>query len=343
MLRTSLKQGCPSFMISQFTESAYIDFLVASPRVYSCTEAARVQPEGGHLVAHDRINRFLYRQQGTPEMHWQEAQSQVTRTRGILVLDDSTLDKPYAHRIELVYRQWSGKHHRVVQGINLITLLWSDGDRHVPVDWRVYDKPHDHATKNDHFTTMVQTAHARGFTPECVAFDSWYASLANLKQVGRYQWIWLTRFKSNRLVNPDDTGNRAIGAIDLPAEGRVVHLKGYGFIKVFKRVAPDGDIEYWATNDLSMPELQRLQYAQYANTIEQYHRGIKQFCGIERCQVRGARAQRAHIGLALRAFLRIESYCFHTGISWFTAKFQIIRNAVRSYLAQPKYFLFGSA
>ena len=249
---------------------------------------------------------------------------QVSRSRGILAVDDATLDKPYAHEIELVHRQWSGKHHRVVQGINLVTLLWSDGDRHVPVDWRVYDKPHDHATKNDHFGAMTDTAHARGFTPECVVFDGWYASLENLKKVRAHQWIWLTRFKSNRLVNPDDTGNRPLASIDIPEQGRIVHLKGYGFVKVFKRAAPDGDMEYWASNGLEMNELQRLKYAQSGNTIEQYHRGIKQFCGIERCQLRGARAQRNHIGLALRAFLRIESHCFHAGISWFTAKVQII-------------------
>ena len=36
--------------------------------------------------------------------------------------------------MELVTRQWSGKHGRVVQGINLITLLWTEGDRHIPLD-----------------------------------------------------------------------------------------------------------------------------------------------------------------------------------------------------------------
>jgi hypothetical protein len=39
-----------------------------------------------------------------------------------LILDDSTLDKPYARKMALVTRHWSGKHRRVVQGINLITL-----------------------------------------------------------------------------------------------------------------------------------------------------------------------------------------------------------------------------
>jgi hypothetical protein len=37
------------------------------------------------------------------------------------ILDDTTLDKPYARNIELVHWYWSGKHHRVVAGISLLT------------------------------------------------------------------------------------------------------------------------------------------------------------------------------------------------------------------------------
>ena len=328
----------------KFSDKDYIDFLIASPRTFSCTEAARVQPEQGNSsAAHDAITRLLYRLQADPDQLWQEARTQVKLAQGILVVDDSTLDKPYARRMELVYRQWSGKHRRVVCGINLVTLLWTDGDRHVPVDWRVYDKPHDQASKNDHFSAMIETAKARGFAPACVAFDSWYGSLANLKRVRACGWRWLTQLKANRLVDPDRSGNRPLASLELSASGTIVHLKGYGLVKVFRIDAPDGDIEYWASSDLGMHELQRVQYAGYANTIEQYHRGIKQFCGVERCQAHGARAQRSHIGLALRAFLRLESYCFHAGISWFAAKTQIIRDAARAYIARPQYHLIRTA
>ena len=120
-------------------------------------------------------------------------------------------------------------------------------------------------------------------------------------------------------------------------------LIGYGMVKVFKIVTPDGDIDYWATNDLTMHELKRLQLAEFAWKIEEYHRGIKQFCGVERCQVRASRAQRNHIGLALRAFLRLECYCLATGITWFHAKTDIIREAVRVYLAHPLYTLLPTA
>jgi hypothetical protein len=87
-------------------------------------------------------------------------------------------------------------------GINLISLLWTDGEAHWPCDFRIYDKPADGLSKNDHFVAMLKMAATRGFEPSLVAFDSWYASLDNLKPA--------------------------------PSSPGTVHLKGYGFIKVFK-------------------------------------------------------------------------------------------------------------
>lgn len=260
----------------------------------------------------------------TTERLWAEAQEQVEKKQGILIIDDSTLDKMYSRDIELVTRHWSDKHKRVVQGINLVTLLWTDGDRYIPVDYRIYNKKQDGLTKNDHFRAMVEQAYERGFRPECVYFDSWYAGLKNLKRV-------------SRLVNPDRSGNQPVASVPFAAKGTGVHLKGGGFIKLFKIVVTENHIEYWATNDLSITDLGRLKLAEWAWMIETYHRGIKPFCGIERCQVRSETAQRNHIELALPAFLRLEFHCFVKGISWFAAKTSIIRDAVRAYLAHPSY------
>lgn len=135
------------------------------------------------------------------------------------------------------------------------------------------------------------------------------------KVIHHYGWIWLTRLKRNRHVNPDNTSNRALSERDIKATGTVVHLKGYGFVKVFKIVAPNGDIDYWATSDLNLGELQRLQWSEFAWAIEEYHWGLKQCCGAECAQVRASRAQRNHIGLAIRAFLRLELHMCATGIS----------------------------
>jgi putative transposase len=320
-------------------ELDYIQFLIAAQRVFTCTEAAHCQPEQAQPPAHDAFTRLLSRQPPDTAALWQEVQPLIERGKGALLLDDSTLDKPYAKHMALVTPHWSGKHHRVVIGINLISLVWTDGETLLPCDFRIYDKPCGGQDKNAHFRDMLAAARARGFGPTVVAFDSWYAGLENLKAVRSYDWHWFTRFKSNRLVNPDDAGNVPIATLSIPPEGRVVHLKGYGFVRVFRTVAKDGDAEYWATSDLSMTEAQRAEWARQAFGIEVYHRGIKQCCGIEKCQAQLEAAQRGHIQLALRAFVRLEEHWQQTGVSWYAAKTDIIRTAIRSYLARPCYTL----
>lgn len=46
---------------SQRSEMDYINFLVATQKAYSCTEAARVQPEQDNPPAHDALTRLLHR------------------------------------------------------------------------------------------------------------------------------------------------------------------------------------------------------------------------------------------------------------------------------------------
>jgi hypothetical protein len=316
----------------------YIDFLIATPRACSATEAARVQPTKPDPPAHDAFTRLLTRLEPDPDTLWTEAETQVDRTDGVLVVDDSTLDKPYATAIALVSRHWSGKHRAVVQGINLVSLLWTDGDRHIPCDYRVYDKA-DARTKNDHFADMIRAAYARKFKPRCVALDGWYSRLDNLKLIRDCGWVRLTRLRSNRLVNLNRQGTRALADTVIAATGGEVWLPGYGLVKVFGIATPDGGTTYWATNDLGMTDLTRQQLAEFSWAIEHYHRGLKQCAGVERCQSRSATAQRNHIGLALRAFLRLEVHCFARGVSWVEAKTAIIREAVRAYIARPRFRL----
>jgi putative transposase len=186
---------------------------------------------------------------------------------------------------------------------------------------------------------MLLTAKERGFAPACVLFDSWYGSLDNLKTIRNLGWFWLTQLKSNRQVDPDRRGNRAISEVEISETGSIVHLKAYGFIKVFKLVSTLFVAQYSMSPSGAMSELERVKFSDMARTIEIYHRGIKQFCRVERCQARRGRAQRNHIGLALRAFLRLEHHSFHKGISRFEAKTSIIREAVRAYLAKPLFTL----
>ncbi len=167
----------------------YIDFLIGTPKEASACEAARVQPFAPKAPAHDAFTRLLTRLEPDPETLWQEVRPLVRRTDSILIVDDTVLDKPYANKMGLVGPFWSGKHQRVVRGINLVTLAWSDGDAVYPTDYRLVDPAENpKRNKNELFREMLVTAQTRGFTPRFVCFDSWYSSKENLKAVRDCGW-----------------------------------------------------------------------------------------------------------------------------------------------------------
>jgi hypothetical protein len=326
------------------TDEDYINFIIATPRTVTATEAERVQPVSKDAPAHDAFTRLLQRLEPDAETLWEEARTQIDLNKGILVLDDSTLEKPYSEFNALVYRHWSGKQKEVVNGINLITLLWTDAVRCVPIDYRVFDKDTDGKTKNDHFAEMLLEAFERGFNPELVCFDSWYGSIENLKLVRSCGWHFLTRLRSNRQINVNRSGLQAVSSAGLcGGDGTIVWLKGFGEIKVFRVRVTDDASEYWATSLNRMTEAERETAAKSAWRIEMYHRALKQQCLIERAQCRRLRPVLNHIGLCIRAFVRIENHCYRENISWIEAKTSIIRDAVRAYLSNPRYLLIPTA
>ena len=92
-----------------------------------------------------------------PDALWVEVKHEAQRTSSELFLD-----KLYAKLMDLVHHMGSEKHHAVVKSINLLTLFWTDGDRHLPCDYRIYDKPTDGKSKNNHFGDLIEEAKKPG-------------------------------------------------------------------------------------------------------------------------------------------------------------------------------------
>lgn len=74
----------------------------------------------------------------------------------------------------------------------------------------------------------------------------------------------------------------AVSQVEVPEEGCEVHLRGYGKTKIFRVIHTQKEPEFWATDVLTMDTEQRAELKDIAWKIEEYHRGVKQFCGIER-------------------------------------------------------------
>ena len=315
----------------------YVSFIIASYLSCTCTKVSKCLSAIDPTVAHDAVKRMLERQSQYTETLKSFAEPYLSKKGGCLILDDSTLDKFYSKTNDIVYSVWSGKHHRVVQGINLITTVWTDGKAIIPFIFRIYNPDNDDKTRNDHFRDMLREAKNWGCNPEFIMFDSWYSGLDNLKLVRSFGWYFLTRLKSNRHVNPDNSYNRQISEIIIPECGGVVHLKGFGFIKIIRYLNKDGECEYWATNKLEM------SYEEWENIkgnswkIEEYHRGLKQCCAVEKCPARKKEVQLGHIFLSIQAFITFERCRIVSGISWYESKENLVINAISQFIIHPVF------
>ncbi len=298
------------------TKEQYIEFLISTPVNYTCTHLA------DHVsgISHDSITDFLKSPRLTAESVWTCAKTLIHDTEeSFLSADESVQEKPSARAIELVYPHYSGNKHAVVRGIDRVNLVHrSEDGEYYPVDYRIYAPEYERATKNDHFLAMFKEAfEVRKIRAKYILFDSWYASVTNLKYINRQGRIFYTTLKSNRLVSiTKEAGYIQLQDIDWTPErlqhGITVKLKEVPFlVKLFKLVAKDGAIDWVITNypaaNLTITIVRGRNDVRW--DVECFHRELKQLTGIEKCQCQSAWSQRNHIACCYHAWLALKSVC----------------------------------
>ena len=277
----------------------YIGFIISEPKQISCESLAEIMD-----ISHDSVNRFLNREDYTAEDLFKESTRNMCLKGGTVSVDDTVLDKPYAKVVSFVGYRYSGKHHRVVKGIGLITLYYTDinGQKN-PINYRIYDDA-DGKTKNDYFIDMLEEVKLWGLEPSFITGDSWYGSLKNLKYIKNDNKSFLFGIKSNRLVSiSKEEGLKQVRDIDIPEEGKDVYLNHFGYVRVFSKSLKD-QTHYYAVyissddgspkkNEITREEAMAIHDSHWG--IEQYHRVIKQVCKIEKFYVRNEKAVKTHI------------------------------------------------
>ena len=157
-------------------------------------------------------------------------------------------------------------------------------------------------------------------------FEAWYGSLKNLKSVRDHGWIWLTNLRQNRKVNR----NVSLELLSIPEEGLEVHLRGSGWIRVFKFVAKNSRIDYLATK-MENPTRSQIETIMHQRwSVEVDDRELKQTGGIQRCQSGSSRSPRNHICLSILAWLEKHRRRLQEKISFYTPDWNAIKGAISS-------------
>lgn len=308
------------------SKDLYCAFLRVTSQRYSALSLSEVSPVE---LSHDSISRWLEEKHCMPKDIWQEAQKYVTGTNGVIIADETVLNKSRSQKVELVRWQYSGDEHDIVRGIGMLNFLWvNDSNDVCPIDVRIYEPREDGKTKNDHFRELLKIAKRREVTPEAVIADSWYSSLDNLKCIRDLGWNWLMGLRKNRSVNK----GQKLEDITIPEGGLLVHLRGYGWITVFRFVAKNGRTDYIGTNIQNPTRETITTLVRKRWEIEVFHRELKQTCGLEHCQARTSRAQRNHIVLSVLSWIKSADVRRRHNLSFYQQQWDTIKQAIAQQL-----------
>ena len=312
-------------------------FLLSEPKHGGCSRLAEILGD----ISHDSVNRFLLRERYEPQDLFNIVKSIINLKGGILSVDDTVVEKLYSNPrcAELIGYFWSGKYHKSIKGLSLITLYYNDlQGNSLPINYRIYDKK-EGKTKNDYFREMLTEAIGWGFKPSLVTGDSWYSGVENLKFLRNQKLGFLFGVEKNRTVSNEPGKYSQVGNLEISEEGLITHLKEFGFIKLFRKDFKKEDSRhyiFYLPDDEELKLISRSEFISIHDThwgIEAFHRAIKQVCGVCRFMVRNSHAIRTHIFCSLQAFVRLEKMRSTNSISnWYQLQRNLFTSVIREYI-----------
>jgi hypothetical protein len=276
-------------------------------------------------VSHDRLTRML---QGSWSGHILldlALRALFTVAGGSLIVDDTVVAKPYARLLGEAAWVWSNKDRKVLFGVSVVLLVWTDGDIRIPLAFRVWQK--GGASKYDLALELLSYARNRlKCKPHFVLFDSWYPSRKLLKRIRDYGWYFGCQLKKNRRFE-----GRALRFYKQQPSWQALGSLSGGlkvFVVRYRR-------KYYATNRLTLTAHEVRRLYRKRHEVEEVIKVLKSQLSLEACQGGFTRswkakapvkegAQTHHIALCLVAYVLVERERLDQGCTWRQLKRRLI-------------------
>jgi putative transposase len=291
----------------------YLMALLYFTRVTTCSAMA----DAFDSVSHDRLTRML---QGPWSGHILldlALRALFTVAGGYLIVDDTVVAKPYARLLGEAAWVWSTKDRKVLFGVSVVLLVWTDGQRRLPLAFRVWHK--GGASKYDLALELLSYARNRlKCKPAFVLFDAWYPSKKLLKRIRDYGWYFVCQLKKNRTFD-----GQALRHYKQQPYWQAVGVLSGGLKVLVVRYRR----KYYATNRLTLTAHEVRTLYRKRHEVEEVIRVLKSHLSLEACQVGYKRvmadhpypqagAQTHHIALCLVAYLIVERERLDQGCTW---------------------------
>lgn len=277
-------------------------------------------------ISHDRLQRLLYEKFAWSRRLWDCFAAQLVQKGGYLILDDTCWVR-WAKQSEAVSWVWSSTHGRTVRGMQVVLLIWTDGQVKVPLGLRLWRK--GGFSKIELAAQLLREAGRRGICPQYVLFDSWYTAGALLHLLDGLGWKYVARLKSNRLFERQAVRER----------WRHRFGRGVGRLRKISRevcVVKDGR-RYFVTNDTDLSSREVKAHYRFRQQIEEVFRLLKQEFGWGHSSAQKEQAQVAHLHLGLYALCLVQTAAINNGQTIYAFKHRLFRLPIPEHLVQLEH------
>jgi hypothetical protein len=332
----------------------YSDYLISS---FGPTTGTGMAELLGGSISHDRIQRFLSRQDFTAGDLWRLVKPHVRSIQqadGALIVDDSIAEKPYTDENDIICWHYDHAHDRQVKGINFLTALYHAAGISLPVGFRVVAKTEEYVdkksgkpkrrspmSKNEHYQALLRQAKQNQVPFDFVLNDVWYASAENMMFVKHeLEADFVMPLKANRKVavsREDKQQGRYLRVDSLTLEAgavQLVYLEGVDFpLALVKQVFANEDgssaIQYLVCSDIHLTGDQIVTIYRKRWNVEPFHKSLKQNASLEKSPTQTVRTQTNHLFAAFCGYIKLELLKVSTQLNHFALKSKLYLRALQ--------------
>ena len=286
------------------------------------------------LISHDKVTRFLGSESFDAKTLWKRVKPLVRKYEqddGVLVVDDTIVEKPYTDESELVCWHYDHSKGRSVKGINLVNVMYEVGGVRLPVNYAVVEKDcwvwdekkgkevrKSSVTKNEQVRQMLKACAQNNVKLRTIIADTWYSAAETMTFIAeKLKRFFLLPLKSNRKValskqEKEQGQYRAVSSLTLE-QGQSCELwvEQCDFpLLLTKRVFTNEDATtgtlYLVTNDVTLGADQMNTLYQRRWSVEEFHASLKGNTSLAAAPTKVRQTQLNHVFASIYAFVKLE-------------------------------------
>lgn len=333
----------------------YSDYLISSFSQVTATSLSKLLYA---QISHDKISRFLSKEEYSSKELWFCVKSTVRRIEsieGVIIFDDTIEEKPYTDENEIITWHFDHSKNRSVKGVNILSCLYHVEDMDIPIAFEIIKKPivfcdlktgkvkrKSEETKNELMRSILRVCQQNQVLYKYVLADNWYSSSENMKFIKLdLNKDFIMSIKSNRKVAlslEDKRKGHFVRVDSLALEHntpQMIYLKGVDFPlllvkQVFRNKDGSKGILYLVCSDINLTYDQPITIYQKRWRVEVFHKSIKSNTSLSKSPTKTVKTQSNHFFASIYAFFKLEKLKLKHQLNHFALRSKLYIKALQA-------------